>query len=193
VKVTLCLRARRQRACRSVTSAVDGRLVYPWRAVDAEGEGLDVLVQTRRNKRAAFKLMRKLLKKYAFVPDKPLQMTSNLMGLQPVILGSQNAISAVDGATIERRIRISQPDEGRGRCKGSRAWDPRKGFLSMHEATHNTFNVQRHLTSAGTHRAFPASAVQTWREIVAAGGDGAAARTHGRCARTERIIWSVSR
>ena len=39
-------------------------------AVDAEGEVLDVLVQSRRNKRAALKLMRKLLKKYGFVPDK---------------------------------------------------------------------------------------------------------------------------
>jgi putative transposase len=39
------------------------------RAVDAEGEVLDVLVQARRNKRAALKLMRKLLKKYGFVPD----------------------------------------------------------------------------------------------------------------------------
>jgi putative transposase len=42
---------------------IDGRMVYLWRAVDAEGEALDVLVQTRRNKRAALKLMRKLLKK----------------------------------------------------------------------------------------------------------------------------------
>jgi transposase-like protein len=49
---------------------IGGRLVYLWRAVDAEGEVLDVLVQTRRNKRAALKLMRKLLKKYGFVPDK---------------------------------------------------------------------------------------------------------------------------
>jgi transposase-like protein len=49
---------------------IDGRLVYLWRAVDAEGEVLDVLVQTRRNWRAALKLMRKLLKKYGFVPDK---------------------------------------------------------------------------------------------------------------------------
>src|SRR3979490_1849396 len=47
---------------------------------------------------------------------------------QPVILESQNATSVADGATIERRIRISQPDEGRGRCKGSRVWDPRKDF-----------------------------------------------------------------
>jgi putative transposase len=42
---------------------------YLWRAVDAEGEVLDVLVQSKRNKRAALKLMRKLLKKYGFVPD----------------------------------------------------------------------------------------------------------------------------
>src|ERR1700730_228478 len=49
---------------------------------------------------------------------------------QPVILESQNATSAADGATIERRIRISQPDEGRGRCKGSRAWDPAKISLN---------------------------------------------------------------
>jgi transposase-like protein len=48
---------------------IAGRMVYLWRAVDAEGEVLDVLVQSRRNKRAALKLMRKLLKKYGFVPD----------------------------------------------------------------------------------------------------------------------------
>jgi putative transposase len=49
---------------------IAGRMVYLWRDVDAEGEVLDVLVQSRRNKRAALKLMRKLLKKYGFVPDK---------------------------------------------------------------------------------------------------------------------------
>jgi transposase-like protein len=49
---------------------IDGRMVYLWRAVDAEGEVLDVLVQAKRNKRAALILMRKLLKKYGFVPDK---------------------------------------------------------------------------------------------------------------------------
>src|ERR1700682_5336835 len=49
---------------------IDGRLVYLLRAVDAEGEVLDVLVQAKRNKRAALKLMRKLLKKYGFVPDR---------------------------------------------------------------------------------------------------------------------------
>jgi len=45
-------------------------MVYLWRAVDAEGEVLDVLVQSKRNKHAALKLMRKLLKKYAFAPER---------------------------------------------------------------------------------------------------------------------------
>ena len=49
---------------------IDGRMVYLWRAVDAEGEVLDVLVQSKRNKHAALKLMRKPLKKYAFVPER---------------------------------------------------------------------------------------------------------------------------
>src|SRR6202453_1386248 len=49
---------------------IDGRMVYLWRAVDAEREVLDLLVQSKRNQHAALKLMRKLLKKYAFVPKR---------------------------------------------------------------------------------------------------------------------------
>ncbi|HZZ24451.1 MAG TPA: DDE-type integrase/transposase/recombinase [Roseiarcus sp.] len=47
---------------------IDGRMVYLWHAVGAEGEVLDVMVQSKRNKHAALKLMRKLLKKYALAP-----------------------------------------------------------------------------------------------------------------------------
>lgn len=47
---------------------IDGRMIYLWRAVDAEGEVLDVLVQSKRNKHAALKLMRKLLRRYGFAP-----------------------------------------------------------------------------------------------------------------------------
>ena len=49
--------------------SINGKRMYLWRAVDSEGEVLDILVQSRRNKRAALKLMRKLLKKQGFVPD----------------------------------------------------------------------------------------------------------------------------
>jgi putative transposase len=55
---------------------IDGRLVYLWRAVDAEGEVLDVLVKTRTNKRVALKLMRKSQKKYGFVRLLPANLES---------------------------------------------------------------------------------------------------------------------
>ena len=41
-------------------------------------------------------------------------------------------------------------------------------FLSAHAAVYNTFNVQRHLTSAQSHRVLRAAAMTTWREAVAA-------------------------
>jgi transposase-like protein len=52
-------------------SPSQGRGIYMWRAVDSEGEVLDVLVQPRRDKAAALKLLRKLLKQQGFAP--PMQ------------------------------------------------------------------------------------------------------------------------
>ena len=47
--------------------SIQGRRTYLWRAVDSEGEILDLLVQPRRDKAAALRLMRKLLKKQGYV------------------------------------------------------------------------------------------------------------------------------
>jgi len=49
---------------------IGGKRTYLWRAVDDEGEVLEVLAQSCRNKRAALKLMRRLLKKQGYIPDK---------------------------------------------------------------------------------------------------------------------------
>ena len=48
---------------------IGGKRVWLWRAVDSEGEVLDLLVQPRRDKAAAVKLMRKLLKKQGYAPE----------------------------------------------------------------------------------------------------------------------------
>jgi putative transposase len=70
--------ARRLRQCRPWPShrwhlnemvvRIAGKRMHLWRAVDHEGEILDVLVQRRRDRRAAIKLMRKLLRKQGFAP-----------------------------------------------------------------------------------------------------------------------------
>jgi transposase-like protein len=105
---------------------IDGRMVYLWRAVDAEGEVLDVLVQSKRDKRAALKLMRKLLRKYAVVPER--LVTDDLRSYRAAtsISASTTCTTADDGRTIGPRIRISRPDGGSARCNASRARALRK-------------------------------------------------------------------
>src|ERR1700730_7134237 len=85
------------------------------------------------------------------------QMTCALTGLQPVISESRTAMNAVDGATIERRIRINRPDEGKGRCNGSRAWDPRKDFSRCMPqpttpSTSSAISPQQERTEPSGHR-----------------------------------------
>src|SRR6516165_9425511 len=56
---------------------IAGRRMYLWRAVDHEGEVLDMLVQRRRDKHAALRLMRKLLRKQGFAPKR---LTTDKLG-----------------------------------------------------------------------------------------------------------------
>src|SRR6202158_5957849 len=145
---------------------IDGRMVYLWRAVDAEGEVLDVLVQSKRNKHAALKLMRNLLKKYAIVPER--MITDDLRSYSAAArdLGIEGRHER--GRWRNNRAENShQPTRRRGakrqRFKSSGS---AQKFLSSHAAVFNTFNVQRHLTSAQTHRTLRAAAMKTWREAA---------------------------
>jgi putative transposase len=147
---------------------IDGRMVYLWRAVDAEGEVLDVLVQSKRNKHAALKLMRKLLKKYAFVPER--LVTDDLRSYRAAArdLGIEHLHER--GRWKNNRVENSHQPTRRRERKMQRFKSARSAqkFLSTHAAVFNTFNVQRHLTSAQTHRTLRTAAMGTWREVVAA-------------------------
>src|ERR1700677_2015719 len=105
---------------------IDGRMVYLWRAVDAEGEVLDVLVQSKRNRHAALKLMRKLLKKYAFVPERLVTDDLRSYPQRPAISASNTCMSAAGGRTIGPRTPINRPVGGSARCSASRAPAPHR-------------------------------------------------------------------
>ena len=145
---------------------IDGRLVYLWRAVDSEGEVLDVLVQAKRNKAAALKLMRKLLKKYGFLPEN--LVTDDLRSYTAAARDLGIERRHLTGRWRNNRAENShQPTRRRERkMQGFKSAGSAQRFLSFHAAAHNTFNVQRHLISANTHRAFRASAMRTWREVA---------------------------
>ena len=147
---------------------IDGRLVYLWRAVDGEGEVLDVLVQTKRNKHAALKLMRKLLKKYGSMPDKMVTDDLRSYGAAARELGISDRHER--GRWRNNRAENSHQSTRRRERKmqGFKSVGSAQRFLSTHAAAYNTFNVQRHLVSTRTHRAFRASAMDTWRSAAAA-------------------------
>jgi putative transposase len=145
---------------------IDGRMVYLWRAVDAEGEVLDVLVQSKRDKHAALKLIRNLLKKYAFAPERLVTDHLRSYGAAARDLGIESRHER--GRWKNNRAENSHQPTRRQERKMQRFKSSRSAqkFLSTHAAVFNTFNVQRHLTSAQTHRTLRTTAMSTWREVV---------------------------
>jgi putative transposase len=139
-----------------------------WRAVDSEGEVLDVLVQSKRNKQAALKLMRKLLKKYAFAPERLVTDDLRSYGAAARDLGVEHLRE--HGRWKNNRAENSHQPTRRRERKMQRFKSARSAqkFLSTHAAVYNTFNVQRHLISAPSHRVLRATAMSTWRDAVAA-------------------------
>ena len=100
---------------------------------------------------AALKLMRKLLKKYAFAPER--LVTDDLRSYAPAArdLGIEHLHER--GRWRNNRAENShQPTRRRERkMQRFKSAGSAQLFLSAHAAVYNTFNVQRHLTSAQSH------------------------------------------
>ena len=128
-----------------------------------------MLVQSKRNKHAALKLMRKLLKKYAFVPKRLVTDDLRSYGAAARALGLERLHERGRWKKTNRVENSHQPTRRRKR-KMQRFKSARSAqkFLSTHAAVHNIFDVQRHLISAQSHRVRRAAAMTTWREVVAA-------------------------
>src|SRR5450755_2491931 len=137
--------------------------MYLWRAVDHEGEVLDMLVQRRRDKRAALRLMRKLLRKQGFAPK--LLTTDKLGYYGAAFRQLRLACPHEQGLRKNNRAENShQPVRRRERkMQRFKSAGSAQRFLSIHAAVHNTFNLQRHLTSRSTLRTFRAEAAAQCR------------------------------
>jgi putative transposase len=174
--------ARRLRRCRPRPSnrrhldemvvRIAGERMYPWRAVDYEGEVLDMLVQRRRDTRAALRLMRKLLKKQGFAPK--LLVTDKLRSYACAYRRLRLTCPHEQGLRQNNRAENSHQPVRRRERKMQRFKSARSAqrFLSMHapRPQHpSTFNLQRHLVSRSTLRIFRAEAANQSRYAVAAG------------------------
>src|SRR5918998_1133162 len=146
---------------------IAGKQMYLWRAVDDDGEVLEVLVQRRRDKAAARKLMRKLLKKQGFAPA--VVTTDKLRSYGAAFAEFGLTARHERGLRRNNRAEVSHQPVRRRERKMQRFKSPAsvQRFVSMHSAVYNTFNVQRHLVSRRTLRAFGAEAMAHWHAATA--------------------------
>jgi len=147
---------------------IAGKRMYLWRAVDHEGEVLDMLVQRRRDSRAALRLMRKLLKKQGFAPK--LLVTDKLRSYASAVRRLGLSCLHEQGLRMNNRAENSHQVVRRRERKMQRFKSARSAqrFLSIHAAVHNTFYLKRHLVSRPTLRTFRAEAAAQWQDAVAA-------------------------
>jgi transposase-like protein len=148
--------------------SIQGRRMYLWRAVDSEGEILDLLVQPRRDKAAALKLMRKLLKKQGYAPNVLVTDKLPSYGAAKRELG----LSAHHEQGLRKNNRVENSHQvvrrPERKMQGFKSPGSAQRFLCIHSSVHNTFNLQRHLISRRTLRRFRAEAAQQWQQATAA-------------------------
>ncbi|WP_106640292.1 IS6 family transposase [Allosphingosinicella vermicomposti] len=143
--------------------SINGKRMYLWRAVDAEGEVLDMLMQSRRNASAAIRLMRELLKSQPMPPQEII--TDGLKSYAAALrkLGMDHLHRAGRLRENNRAENSHLPIRRRER-KMQRFKSPASAqkFLSTHAAVYNTFYTQRHLTSRRTLRILRGEAQAAW-------------------------------
>ena len=117
-----------------------------------------MMVQRRRDSRAALRLMRKLLRKQGFTPK--LLVTDKLRSYASAFRRLRLTCPHEQGLRKNNRAENSHQPVRRRERKMQRFKSARSAqrFLSMHAAVHNTFNVQRHLVSRSTLRILRAEA-----------------------------------
>jgi putative transposase len=150
-----------------IVISIAGQRMYMWRAVDSEGEILDVLVQRRRDKAAALRLLRKLLLRQGFVPT--VIVTDKLGSYGAALRDIGFSGRHEQGLRSNNRAENShQPVRRRERkMQGFKSPRSAQRFVSAHAAVYNTFNIQRHLLCRPTLRQFRGEAHRAWSNATA--------------------------
>ncbi len=146
---------------------INGKKSYLWRAVDADGNVLDILMQRHRDKAAAKKFFRKLLKKQGFAPrvmvtDKlksygaaKREMLPHVEHRQHKGLNNRAENSHQATRTRERRMRrFKSPGHA-------------QRFLSSFELIRQHFHPKQHLLPAHEYRQVMRQRLSSWRELTA--------------------------
>jgi len=147
---------------------INGQRQYLWRAVDQDGEVVDVFLQARRDGRAAKRFFKRLLQSSGgelrkIVTDKLRSYGVAHRQLAPEVIHDTSQYANNRAELSHQPTRVRERGVRRFKSAG-RA----QRFLGVHAAVSNLFNLGRHLVSAGHFRDLRRSAFASWSQVVTA-------------------------
>jgi putative transposase len=145
---------------------INGRLHYLWRAVDQDGDVLDILVQSHRDKNAAKKFFRKLLKGLRYVPrliitDKLKSYSAAKAEVMPSVAHCQQKYQNNRAENSHQPTRLRERAMRRFKSPGQA-----QRFLSVFGIVSSHFRVRRHLYGASAYRAVMKLRFTAWEEAI---------------------------
>ncbi len=149
-----------------VVITISGVKHWLWRAVDQNGMVLDIVVQSRRDTRAAKRLLRKLMKRQC----RPLRVmiTDKLASYRAAKRELMPSVEHRKHKGLNNRAENShQPTRQRERqMKRFKSAGQAQRFLSAHDGINNLFHLRRHQVPATQYRAARTQAFQVWAEVT---------------------------
>ena len=145
---------------------IDGIQHYLWRAVDQDGEGVDVYLQKRRDGATAKRFFKRLLKAHR---DEPRKIVTDKLRSYGVAHRELIPDSIHDTSRYSNNRAELSHQPTRVRERGMRRFKSivqAQRFLSTHAAVYNLFNLGRHLISAKHYRIFRLRAFASWKSAV---------------------------
>ncbi len=146
---------------------IDGEQHYLWRAIDQDGEAVDVFLQKRRNTRAAKRFFKRLVKKHK---GEPRKIVTDKLRSYDVAHRELIPEAIHDNAQYANNRAELSHQPTRVRERGMRQFKSVKQaqrFLNIHAAVYNLFNLGRHLISADTYRLFRLRSFASWKNAAA--------------------------
>ncbi|MDA1091124.1 MAG: IS6 family transposase [Proteobacteria bacterium] len=145
---------------------INGETHYLWRAVDHEGEVLEVFATKRRDRRAALRFLKRAMKRYG--PPKVI-VTDRLRSYRAAMNLIGNAGVQDCGRWLNNRAENShQPFRRReGAMSKFRDVKTLQKFASIHASIHNHFNLDRQLKRRDDFKQNRSAALAEWRQVAA--------------------------
>jgi putative transposase len=145
---------------------INGEMFYLWRAVDHEGEVLDVFATKRRDRKAALALLKRAMKRYGW----PNSIVTDRLRSYRWAMREVGASGRQEcGWWLNNRAENShQPFRRReGALARFRDIKTLQKFASAHASVHNHFNLERHLIPRKTFKQNRSAALAEWRQLAA--------------------------